>query len=100
MTAKAKVSIKPLADRVVILPVAEEVKTASGLVLPENVKEKPQTGEVVAVGAGRVLDSGTRIEPEVKVGDKVIFSKYSGDEVKLDGVEYKVIEERNVLAIL
>ncbi|MFC1517505.1 co-chaperone GroES [Candidatus Margulisiibacteriota bacterium] len=100
MSTKSKIKIQPLADRVVIVPVEEEVKTKSGIVLPDNAKEKPQQGKVVAVGSGRVLDSGERVAPEVKAGDIVVFSKYSGDEVKVDGVEYKIIEERNVLAII
>lgn len=100
MTTKAKVKIKPLGDHVVILPLAEEVKTKSGIVLPENAKEKPQQGEVIAVGSGRVLDSGQRVAPEVKAGDVVVFSKYSGDELKIDGKEYKIVEERNILAII
>ena len=100
MSTKSKVKIQPLADRVVIVPIDEEVKTQGGIVLPDNMKEKPQQGKVVAIGSGRVLDSGERVKPEVKEGDIVVFSKYSGDEVKVDGVEYKIIEERNVLAII
>ena len=100
MAAKAKVKIRPLADRVVIIPLAEEAKTRSGIVLPDNAKEKPQQGEVVAVGPGRVLDNGTKVAPDVKEGDIVVYSKYSGDEIKIDGVEYKVIEERSILAVL
>ncbi len=98
--AKTKLKVKPLADRIVILPAAEVVKTRSGLVLPDNAKEKPQQGEVIAVGPGRVLDNGQRIAPEVKEGDIVLYSKYSGDELKIDDVEYKIVEERNILAVL
>ncbi|MBU0580223.1 MAG: co-chaperone GroES [Candidatus Margulisbacteria bacterium] len=100
MTTKSKLKIKPLADRVVIKQIEDEMKTKSGIVLPDNAKEKPQQGEVIAVGPGRVLDNGERLTPEVKEGDIVFFSKYSGDEIKVDGVEYKIIEERNILAIL
>ena len=98
--AKTKLKVKPLADRIVILPAAEVVTTRSGLVLPDNAKEKPQQGEVIAVGPGRVLDNGQRIAPEVKEGDIVLYSKYSGDELKIDDVEYKIVEERNILAVL
>ncbi|MBX6395077.1 MAG: co-chaperone GroES [Alicyclobacillaceae bacterium] len=91
--------IKPLADRVVIRPVEREEKTASGIVLPDTAKEKPQEGEVVAVGPGRYED-GRRIEIDVKVGDRVIFSKYAGTEVKYDGVEYLILRESDILAVL
>lgn len=100
MATKSKVKIKPLSDRVVIEPIAEEVATKSGIVIPDSAKEKPQEGKVIAVGPGRVLDNGQRVTPEVKVGDVVVYSKYSGDEIKIDGVEYKIIEERNILAIV
>ena len=95
-----KIKVKPLADRVVIAPVEEVEKMQGGIVLPENAKEKPQQGKVVAVGSGRVLDSGERIAPEVKEGDTIVYAKYSGDDVKIDGVEYKIIEERSILAVL
>lgn len=100
MATKSKLKIRPLADRVVILPIEEVAKTKSGIVLPDNAKEKPQQGEVVAVGPGRILDSGTKVPVEVKEGDTVVYSKYSGDEIKIDGVEYKIIEERSILAVL
>jgi len=92
--------IKPLGERVVIKVLEKEEKTASGIVLPDTAKEKPQQGEVVAVGAGKLLESGERLAMEVKVGDKVIFSKYSGTEVKLDGTEYLILSERDILAIV
>lgn len=92
--------IKPLADRVVIEALAKDEVTKSGIVLPDTAKEKPQEGKVVAVGAGKVADNGERIAPEVKVGDKVIFSKYAGTEVKVDGKEYLILSERDVLAVL
>ncbi|MED3662575.1 co-chaperone GroES [Ureibacillus sp. FSL K6-8385] len=92
--------LKPLGDRVVIELIEVEEKTASGLVLPDSAKEKPQEGKVVAVGSGRVLDNGTRVEPEVKVGDTIIFSKYAGTEVKYEGKEYLILRESDILAVL
>ncbi len=91
--------IKPLGDRVVIEPIAKEETTASGIVLPETAKEKPQEGKVVAVGSGTLKD-GERIPLELKEGDRVIFSKYAGTEVKVDGKEYLIMREGDVLAIL
>ena len=92
--------IKPLGDRVVLEAVEKEEKTASGIVLPDTAKEKPQEGKVVAVGKGRVLDSGERVAPEVEVGDRVIFSKYAGTEVKYDGKEYLILRESDILAVI
>jgi len=93
--------INPLGDRVVIKVLASEEKTKSGIVLPDTAKEKPQEGEVVAVGPGRVLESGERAALEVKVGDRVIYSKYSGTEVKIDGEEYLILNgDRDILAIV
>ncbi len=92
--------IKPLADRVVIEALAKDEVTKSGIVLPDTAKEKPQEGRVVAVGNGKVADNGTRVALEVKVGDKVIFSKYAGTEVKVDGKEYLILSERDVLAVV
>ncbi|MBS4912727.1 MAG: co-chaperone GroES [Veillonella sp.] len=92
--------MKPLGDRVIIRVLEKEEKTKSGIFLPETAKEKPSEGEVVAVGAGKVYDNGQRIAPEVAVGDKVMFSKYAGTEVKIDGVDHLVISERDILAIL
>ncbi|MDR1701188.1 MAG: co-chaperone GroES [Sporomusaceae bacterium] len=91
--------IKPLGDRVVLETLAKEEVTKSGIVLPDTVKEKPQEGKVVAVGAGRVLENGQRAAMEVKEGDKVIFSKYAGTEVKLEGKEYLIVNERDILAV-
>lgn len=91
--------IKPLADRVVVKVISAEEKTQGGIVLPDTAKEKPQEAEVIAVGPGKVLDNGTRLAPEVKVGDTVIFSKYSGSEVKLDGIEYLILRESDILAV-
>ena len=94
------VNIKPLEDRIVIRQLEAEQTTASGLVIPDTAKEKPQEGEVVAVGPGRVADNGTRIQPDVAVGDKVIYSKYGGTEVKYQGAEYLVLSARDVLAVI
>lgn len=93
-------NIKPLGERVVIKVVESEVTTKSGIVLPETAKEKPQMGEVLAVGTGKLLDNGQRIALEVKVGDKVLFAKYAGTEVKLDGEEYMVLKETDILAVV
>ena len=92
--------IKPLGDRIVVRPISAEQKLASGIVLPEVAQEKPQTGEVLAVGSGRVLENGTRIPMEVKVGDKVLYSKYGGTEIKIDDEELLILNERDVHAIL
>jgi chaperonin GroES len=92
--------LKPLGDRIVIELVQSEEKTASGIVLPDSAKEKPQEGKVVAVGSGRVLDSGERVAVEVSVGDRIIFSKYAGTEVKYQGNEYLILRESDILAIV
>ncbi|MDU2064184.1 MAG: co-chaperone GroES [Sporomusaceae bacterium] len=91
--------IKPLGDRVVIKALEAEQKTKSGIVLPDTVKEKPQEGEIVAVGTGKLLENGTRVALEVKVGDKIIFSKYAGTEVKINDQEYIILSERDILAV-
>ncbi|WP_080145658.1 co-chaperone GroES [Marinilactibacillus piezotolerans] len=92
--------LKPLGNRVLLEVVKEEEKTVSGLVLPESAKEKPQTAKVIAVGNGRLLDNGTRAEIEVSEGDKVIFEKYAGSEVKIDGNEYLVVKDSDIVAIV
>lgn len=92
--------LKPIGDRVILKALASEERTASGIVLPDTAKEKPQEGEIVAVGGGRVLDNGERVAPEVKVGDRVIFSKYAGTEIKYDGQEYLILGERDILAVI
>ena len=94
------VSIKPLDDRIVIRQVEAEQTTASGLVIPDSAKEKPQEGEVIAVGPGRVSESGSRIALDIAVGDRVIYSKYGGTEVKYGGEEYLILSARDVLAIV
>jgi len=93
--------IKPLFDNIVLKIAEENEVTASGIVLPSTVdKEKPESGEVVAIGAGRVLDNGQKQEMSLKVGDKVVFKKYSPDEVKVDGEDYLVVKESDVIAII
>lgn len=92
--------IKPLGDRVVVKALEREEVTKSGIVLPDTVKEKPQEGKIIAVGTGKLLDNGTRVALDVKEGDKVIFSKYGGTEVKLDGQDYLILSERDILAIV
>jgi len=93
------VSIKPLEDRILVKSIEAEQTTASGLVIPDTAKEKPQEGEVLAVGPGRFED-GQRLPLDVKVGDKVIYSKYGGTEVKYDGQEYLILSARDVLAVV
>ena len=92
--------IKPLEDRIVIRQVEAEQTTASGLVIPDTAEEKPQEGEVIAVGPGRVDDKGNRIPVDVKVGDVVIYSRYGGTEVKYDGQEFQILSSRDVLAVV
>ncbi|MCL5290053.1 MAG: co-chaperone GroES [Bacillota bacterium] len=92
--------IKPLGDRVVVKATPQEEKTKSGIVLPDTAKEKPQQGEVVAVGPGRLLDNGQRATIDLKAGDKVFFSKYAGNEVKIDEEEYLILREMDVLAVI
>ncbi|MBW7652219.1 co-chaperone GroES [Anoxybacillus sp. ST4] len=92
--------LKPLGDRIAIELIQTEEKTASGIVLPDTAKEKPQEGKVVAVGSGRILDNGERVAPEVSVGDRIIFSKYAGTEVKYDGKEYLILRESDILAVI
>ena len=94
------ITIKPLEDRIVIRQVDSEEKTASGLYIPDAAKEKPQEGEVLAVGPGRVDDNGNRVPVDVEVGDHVIFSRFGGTEVKYDGEELQILSARDVLAIV
>ena len=93
-------SLQPLGDRVVVKPVVREEVTKTGIVLPDTAREKPQEGEIIAVGPGRVLDSGQRVQPEVKLGDKVLYAKYAGTEFKLEDDELLILAERDVLAVL
>lgn len=98
MTAIAT-KIRPLGDRVVVKIVKDE-KTAGGIYLPDTAQEKPQTGEVLAVGAGKILDNGSRLAVDVAVGDRILFAKYSGTEVKLDGETYLLIAEKDILGVV
>ncbi|MEW5865839.1 MAG: co-chaperone GroES [Bacillota bacterium] len=91
--------VKPLEDRVVVKPNIEEERTKGGIVLPDTAKERPQEGEVVAVGPGKLLENGQRAPMDVKPGDKVIFAKYGGTEVKIDGEEYVILRQSDILAI-
>ena len=100
MTTATKVAIKPLEDRIVVQPSDAEETTASGLVIPDTAKEKPQEGEVQAVGPGRIDDKGQRVPLDITVGDKVIYSKYGGTEVKYGGEEYLILSARDVLAVV
>jgi len=92
------INIRPLKDRIVVRPLEEETRTAGGIYLPDTAKEKPQQGEVMAVGPGKMLDSGERAPVPLKAGDKVIFGKYAGTEVRVEGEEFKILELRDVLA--
>ena len=100
-TASAtKLQLKPLADRVVVRKLDAEEKTSGGIVLPDTAKEKPQQGEILAVGPGKLDEKSNRQPMEVKVGDKILFAKYSGTETKIDGVEYLILAERDILAVV
>jgi chaperonin GroES len=100
MAQATKTKLTPLGDKVVVQPTQREETTKSGIVLPDTAKEKPQEGLVVAVGNGRVTDAGDRIKPEVKEGQKVLYAKYAGTEVKLDEEEYLILSEKDILAVL
>ncbi|MDY6029907.1 MAG: co-chaperone GroES [Acidaminococcaceae bacterium] len=92
--------LKPLAEHVLVEVTVQEEKTASGIFLPDTAKkEKPQTGKVIAVGRGKLLDDGTIVKPEVKVGDEIVFAKYIGAELKIDGKEYLIISERDIYGV-
>jgi chaperonin GroES len=97
---KTMTTLRPLSDRIVVQAADRETMTPSGIVLPDTSKEKPQEGSVVAVGPGKLLENGEYVAPEVNVGDRVIYSKYSGTEFKIDGNEYLVLSERDVLAVI
>lgn len=91
--------IRPLGDRVLVKPIEQEERTKGGIVLPDTAKEKPQMGEVIAIGSGRLLDNGQKVPLEVKVGDRIIYAKYGGTEVKLDGTDYLILRESDILAV-
>lgn len=100
MSSATSTKLRPLADRVVVKVLESEEKTKGGIFLPDTAKEKPQQARVVAVGPGKTLDNGTKATVDVKDGDIVLFAKYSGTEVKVDGVEYLVIAEKDILAVV
>ena len=93
-------NLKPLADRLVVEPNEQEEVTAGGIILPETAKEKPQQGKVIAAGPGRTDDKGKRVDMEVKLGDRVLYAKYSGTEIKLDGKKVLILRESDILAVL
>jgi chaperonin GroES len=92
--------VKPLQDRILVKRVEEETKTKGGIIIPDSAKEKPQEALVVAVGPGKVTDNGTLVPPGVKAGDKVLFGKYSGTEIKVEGVEHLILREDDILAVI
>jgi len=92
--------LKPLSDRILVKRVAEEEKTKGGIIIPDTAKEKPMEGKVIAVGKGKLNDEGKRLKPELKPGDRILFGKYSGTEIKLDGDEHVVLREDEVLAVV
>ena len=100
MATATDLKVKPLADRVVVKPIEEAEQMRGGLYIPDTAKEKPQQGEVVAVGPGKFSDDGKRMEPELKVGDKVLYGKYSGTEVTIDEQQYLILRESDVLAVI
>lgn len=93
-------NVRPLDDRILVKPIEAEDKTAGGIVLPDTAKEKSQRGKVIAVGSGKLLDSGDRAPLAVKVGDRVIFGKYAGTEIKIDGNQHQIMREHEILAVL
>ncbi len=100
MATKTELNLRPLGERVIVRALPQEERTKSGIYLPDTAKEKPQQGEVMAVGNGKVTDDGKTIPMNVKAGDKVLYGKYSGTEVKLEGEEFLIIKESEILAIL
>ena len=100
MAQATATKLKPLGDKVVVRPTQREETTRSGIVLPDTAKEKPQEGVIVAVGTGRVMDNGERAKPEVSEGQKVLYAKYAGTEVKLEGEEYLILSEKDILAVV
>ena len=93
-------NVKPMEDRVLLKPMEAEQKTSGGIIIPDNAKEKPQKGEVVAVGPGKTNDKGQKIEMSLKKGDKVLYGKYSGSEITIDGKDYLIVRESDVLAVI
>lgn len=97
--ARVDLNVRPLHDRILVRRMAEEEKTSGGIIIPDTAKEKPQRGEVVATGKGRVTEDGKTLPLEVKIGDKILFSKYSGTELKLEGSEYLMMREEDILGV-
>ena len=100
MATKTKLNLRPLGERVIVQALAQEEKTKSGIILPDSAKEKPNQGEVIAVGPGRIADDGKTVPMNVKVGDKILYGKYSGQEVKIEGEEFLIIKESDIYAIV
>jgi len=98
--AKAEIGVRPLHDRVLVRRMPEEMKTAGGIIIPDTAKEKPQRGEIVATGKGRVTEDGKVTPLDVKIGDRVLFGKYAGTELKLNGEEYLMMKEEDILGIM
>jgi len=92
--------IRPLQDRVLVKRIEEQEKTKGGILIPDTAKEKPMEGEVIAVGNGKVLENGSKVSPEVKKGDRILFGKYAGTEVKIDGTEHLILREDDILGVL
>ncbi|MBI4768813.1 MAG: co-chaperone GroES [Deltaproteobacteria bacterium] len=92
--------IRPLHDRVIVQRIEEEEKTKGGIIIPDTAKEKPQEGKVIAVGPGKILENGTKLTLDVKVGDKILFGKYSGSEIKIDGEEFLMMREEDILGVI
>ena len=92
--------VRPLQDRVVVQRIEEEEKTAGGIIIPDTAKEKPQEGKIIAAGNGKILENGTRLELDVKPGDRVLFSKYAGTEIKIDGEDYLIMREDDILGVI
>lgn len=93
-------NVKPLEDRIILKPMEAETKTAGGIIIPDAAKEKPQKGEVIAIGPGKVSEKGQKIEMSLKNGDKVLYGKYSGTEISIDGQDYLILRESDVLAVI
>ena len=100
MSTEAATKINPLADRVVVTPLEEDEQRRGGLYIPDTAKEKPQQGKIVAVGPGKLSDEGVRVEPDVEVGQTVLYGKYSGTDVTIDGVEFLILRESDILAVI
>ena len=92
--------IRPLQDRVIVKRIEEEEKTSGGIIIPDTAKEKPMEGEVVAVGTGKILETGTKVPMDLKVGDRILFGKYAGTDIKIDGVEHLIMREDDILGII